>query len=474
MNTVQFFTRSHFIRLNCSSNGFDGVLRGQSLNFADMSKQLTSLQGLYDIFLRHPQISKDSRQVPQGSLYWSLKGERFDGNQFAQAALDSGAAYAVVDDPDVQTDPRLLLVADGLIALQELAAHHRRQLGIPLIAITGSNGKTTTKELMRRVLSKGFQTFATPGNYNNHIGLPLSILQLTPMHQLAILELGANHIGENAELCNIAQPDFGLITNMGKDHLEGFGSIEGVEQANAELFDYLRSHEGTAFVNEDDIRVARSASGLLNVRYSASTPENMDLYGSVSGTFPYLSVRLQAEDSYIDINTHLFGSVNIYNILAAAAAGIHFNISLEDIKSAIESYQPDNNRSQIIRHGSNTYILDAYNANPSSMEAAIRDFAQYPAAQKVLILGDMFELGTHAQAEHEAMLALTSPDMFVAIILIGPEFMRACMDEAHIVRFRDMDTTRDWFHRQSWSDTTFLLKGSRSMKMEALIDNYEL
>ena len=424
---------------------------------------------LYTIFLENPLIIQDSRKVVKGCIYWAIRGERLDGNTFTKQALDNGAAFAVIDSPDYQFDERCILVEDSLKALQELARHHRRSLGIRVIAIAGSNGKTTTKELMKRVLNEKMNTFATPGNYNNHIGLPLSILQITKDHKAAILELGANHAGENGFLCEIAEPDMGIVTNIGKDHLEGFGGIDGVEKANMELFDYLKKHDGTALINMDDERIVRNATAMKTITYGMS--EVSEISGEITSMFPTLSVRIndQVQETLYEISSQLFGSVNSYNILAAAALGSLFEVDPWRIKNAIEGYIPENNRSQIIKKGSNTFILDAYNANPSSMAPAVKDFAAYPAQNKVLILGDMFELGNDAEKEHKNILEEIDHKKFIAVALAGNTFYKF-KNNFDAFFFADTESLKKWFDGQNFHDAVIYLKGSRGMAMETILN----
>jgi len=427
------------------------------------------LTEIYDIYLKNPVICHDTRKIIPGSIYWAIRGERFDGNTFTGKAFEAGATYAVVDNADYEINDHCVLVEDTLKTLQDLANHHRRELGIKVIAIAGSNGKTTTKELMSRVLNEKIKTFATPGNFNNHIGLPLSILQLTKEYKIAILELGANHKGENAFLCNIAEPDMGIVTNIGKDHLEGFGGIEGVEKANMELFDYLKIHKGTAFVNMDDERIRKNMGDLKTLTYGFEN--DVDITGEFVSKFPTLTVKINDninQTEYV-IESHLFGSVNLYNILAAAAAGSYFNVDPWQIKNAIESYIPENNRSQIIKRDTNTYILDAYNANPSSMLPAIKDFASYPASDKVLILGDMFELGEDSEMEHERMLDLIEYAQFDVVALAGKAFYQF-KDKYPAEFFEDTASLKKWFTEQDFEETVFYLKGSRGMALEKILD----
>jgi len=427
------------------------------------------LPEIYEIYLNNPIICHDTRKIVPGCIYWAIRGERFDGNTFVAQAFELGAVYAVIDNADYKVNNNCILVEDTLKTLQDLAQYHRRQLGIKVIAIAGSNGKTTTKELMSRVLNEKLKTFATPGNFNNHIGLPLSVLQLTKDHKVAILELGANHQGENAFLCNIAEPDMGIVTNIGKDHLEGFGGIEGVEKANMELFDYLKAHKGTAFVNADDERITRNIGSLKTLRFGLEN--EADITGEFISKFPALTVKIKDrinQNEYI-VESHLFGSVNLYNILAAAAAGSYFDVDPWRIKNAIESYIPENNRSQIIKKGSNTFIMDAYNANPSSMLPAIKDFASYPASHKVLILGDMFELGDDSEIEHQKMLDAIDFDKFTVVALAGKVFSQF-KESYHAHFFETTIALKEWMTSQNFEDTVFYLKGSRGMALETILN----
>jgi UDP-N-acetylmuramoyl-tripeptide--D-alanyl-D-alanine ligase len=431
----------------------------------------TSIEQLYEIYKKHPIICNDNRKISQGCIYWALKGERFDGNNFADSALEAGAAYVVIDNPHVAKDSRYLLVDDTLLALQQLANIHIKTLGIPVIAIAGSNGKTTSKELIARVLGAKYNCFATPGNFNNHIGLPLSVLQMNNDIEVAVLELGANHIGENAALCEICKPTYGLVTNIGKDHLEGFGSMDGVEQANMELFDYLRAHKGIAFVNADDERISRNTNGLEAISYGINNVLNTSVQGCIINRFPLLKVSVtQANDSEETIiHSQLFGAFHVYNIMAAYAIGRAFSVEKEAIAKAIEGYIPANNRSQLIERDSNTYIMDAYNANPSSMEGGVKDFIDYPADSKVLILGDMFELGENSQQEHQAILQLIPPNTFKAILLAGSVFcsVKEYLPEAHY--FDSSKDAAQWLANHPFEQTVFYVKGSRGMKMEQVV-----
>ncbi len=405
---------------------------------------------LYDIFLRSAGVVTDSREVVPGSLFFALRGDRFDGNRFAADALSGGAAFAVVDDPNVVVDERYIVVDDTLLALQHLAAHHRRALGIPVLAITGTNGKTTTKELVSRVLARKFEVATTCGNLNNHIGVPLTLLSMTRATQFGVVEMGASAVGEIKTLCGIAAPDFGIVTNVGRAHLEGFGGAEGVKRAKGELYDYLAAHGGTAFVNAGDAELMAMASerrGLKTVRYSLADA------GGIENPMP--------------------GDYNLANIAAAAAAGKYFAVDAAQIKQAVEGYKPDNNRSQLIDTGRNTVILDCYNANPSSMRAAIGDFAQRASGQPgTVILGDMMELDSYSRQEHEAVLALLEGSGLKDIYLVGPNFTQAVRDypsmpvDAVVRAFADTAELCGYLASNPISGRRILVKGSRSIGLE--------
>ena len=428
------------------------------------------IKNLYEIFLRHSYVCNDTRKISPGCIYWAIRGERFDGNMFTKEAIEKGASYAVIDNAEYRINDKCILVEDSLIALQELASYHRIQLGLPVIAIGGSNGKTTTKELIWRVLSQKFKTFATPGNLNNHIGLPLSLLQLDRSYEAAILELGANHLHETRELAEICKPDMGLVTNIGKDHLDGFGGIEGVEKANMELFDYLREYGGIVFVNADDERIAKHMNGLKTIKYSALDAD-ANVFGKIITRFPLLKAEISGKmlQKPVIVESHLFGAFHLYNILAAFAVGLYHNVDEEVIKAAIEGYVPQNNRSQVVKEGTNIFILDAYNANPSSMQGAVADFMDYPAENKVLLLGDMFELGDESLEEHRAILKMIKPNVFKEIAFAGGNFY-ACKDILPGANyFLTTNEMKVWYKSKTWKNTTFLLKGSRGMKMEEVV-----
>lgn len=397
---------------------------------------------LYNIFRQHPTISTDSRKVPAGSIFFALRGGNFDGNQFAIEAIKAGASYAVVDDPSIKGD-NIILVDNVLRSLQSLATHHRTELQIPIIGLTGSSGKTTTKEFITRVLSTKYNVGATVGNLNNHIGVPLTILSFTDATEIGVVEMGASHIGDIKLLCEIAQPTVGLITNIGRAHLEGFGSPEGVIQAKGELYDWLQNSAGTAIYNQDDATLSKMIAerkGLNAINYHASQKFNLSIYGDY----------------------------NQLNANAAHAIGKYFKISEPFLTQAIESYIPTNNRSQIIKTERNTLYMDAYNANPSSMHTAIEYFGKQDIPNKRLILGEMGELGKFAQSEHHGIIRQIKSEEYRSIFLVGSKFEEFA-DADHIF-FRDVDHLIDYLKTEEISDSHILIKGSRSVALERITD----
>ena len=377
---------------------------------------------LYNIYLEHSIICTDTRKIQPGCIFFALKGPNFNGNGFAHKALQDGAAYAIIDEAAFADNERCILVNDVLTTLQELATYHRQQMNIPVIAIVGSNGKTTTKELITSVLQTEKNVLATPGNFNNHIGLPLTLLILKPSHEIAIIEMGANHIGENAMLCEIAKPTYGLVTNNGKDHLEGFGSMEGVAQSNSELYYYLLKNDGLTFVNANDEWLMRMAGRLTRKTTYAAIDETRNTKADVIGTVKKLRPQITFSFEDIDIRSCLSGDYNFDNIMAAVAIGKNFGIDIKNIKKGIESYEPKNNRSQVLKKAQNTIYLDAYNANPSSMEAALRNFAAMHLPNSMAILGDMFELGKYAEEEHINMIKLCTSLGLLKVLFVGENF----------------------------------------------------
>ena len=387
---------------------------------------MTTTEQLYQLYKNHPVISTDTRKIAPGSLFFALKGEKFDANTFAEQAIASGAAYALIDNPEYQKGDQYLLVEDVLTALQDLARYHRRQLTIPVVGLTGTNGKTTTKELINAVLSQHFNTYATQGNLNNHIGVPLTILSINASHEAAVIEMGANHQEEIELLCTISQPSHGLITNVGKAHLEGFGGVEGVKKGKGELYDYLKACNGVTFVNSDsaDLMAMQNTRSLKNVTFYGSIDLDNLVSGQLIENSPYLTLQWtnnSTGESY-DVKSQLTGAYNLDNILAAICIGVYFKLSAEEINAGISGYQPKNNRSQITKTATNTLICDYYNANPSSMAVAIENLGKIEAKHKVLVLGDMFEMGQESAAEHEAIIKKAMETPVDERIFIGGEF----------------------------------------------------
>lgn len=425
-----------------------------------------TIEALYQIYLKYPRISTDTRKIQPGDIYVALKGEHFNGNQFAHQALALGAAYCIVDENHGEPHPHIIRVADSLGTLQSLAGYHRQQLSIPVIGITGSNGKTTTKELMAAVLRAQYRTTATEGNLNNHIGVPLTLLSITPDTEIAIVEMGANHAGEIASYCRYARPDFALINNCGKAHLEGFGSIEGVRRAKGELYDFIREHDGTIFINNDLDYLQDMARGITR-RFSYGQ-SNADIIGRDVSDTPLLKVAVLNHMLESEIRTRLTGSYNLPNVLAAIAVGIYFKIPIETIREALEAYVPGNSRSQWIKTGRNELILDAYNANPSSMEAAIRNFAAIPAASKILLLGSMKEVGNYSTTEHQKVVDLCRDLGLKQVFLVGSEFATA--DMKGYPWFADSLSLKTYIQSQQWRQQLILIKGSRGSRMEVVTE----
>lgn len=430
---------------------------------------------LYKIYQVYPDITTDSRKAKPGSLFFALKGENFDGNLFAASALEQGCTYAVVDNKNVipKGDSRYILVSDVLSILQNLARYHRSKLNIPVLGITGSNGKTTTKELTLRVLQKKFQTLATTGNLNNHIGVPLTILKAVQSTEFLIVEMGANHPGEIDALCNIAQPSCGLITNIGKAHIEGFGSVENVGKAKAELYRYLRNHGGTIFFNADSHNLVSYLSR-DDKTVSYGVHEQADIRFTEPEDQPLLTFGWRTKSGTKKISTKLYGRYNQENVMAAVAVGFHFDVDEDAIIDAVCSYQPENARSQMIRLPSNRIILDAYNANPSSMTAALDEFFSLPDQHKVLIIGDMLELGTEAEKEHRNILDLlrTKTTGREDIFLVGSNFY-AFRDYVPYIFFRDTSEAEKYFKENPVRDRTILMKASRGIALEKLLGCFE-
>ncbi|MDD3721057.1 MAG: UDP-N-acetylmuramoyl-tripeptide--D-alanyl-D-alanine ligase [Lutibacter sp.] len=412
---------------------------------------------LYLLYNQTYLVDTDTRKIRNGSMFFALKGDNFNGNEFAEEALKSGANYAVIDEEKYKTDSKTILVENVLETLQKLANHHRKQLAIPIISLTGSNGKTTTKELINAVLSKKYATVATSGNLNNHIGVPLTLLSITPKTEIGIVEMGANHLKEIEFSCGIAEPNYGLITNFGKAHLEGFGDFEGVVKAKSELYDFLRLNNGTVFINTDDELQVKQSSDINSIQFNNNTIKFIEAN-------PFVNVQFKN----ILIESNLIGKYNYSNIAVAVAVGNYFNVSENDIKNAIESYTPANNRSQIIEKGSNKIILDAYNANPSSMQAALENFAQLKDGNKVVFLGDMFELGKDSKAEHEKIANLVISYNFSKVFLIGKAFSTTGVKNAFVSE--SYESFKNSTNYSNINNATILIKGSRGMALERLLD----
>jgi len=424
-------------------------------------KTQMNIEQLYKIFKSNPSVQTDSRKLKNGDIFFALHGPSFNGNEFALKALDAGAAYAVVDEDIAPGNEKVIVVNNALETLQALAAYHRNQFSIPIIAVTGSNGKTTTKELLNAVLATYFITYTTEGNLNNHIGVPLTILKIKENAEMAIIEMGANHLQEIESYCKYARPTHGLITNIGKAHLEGFGSAQNVAIGKGELFRFLQLHDGTAFVNTDDQNVILQSQGIRQqVKYGINTGT-----GKIVESDPFLKVEITGEKEVI--HTNLVGSYNLPNVLAAVTVGKYFNIEFDKIKNAIESYQPSNSRSQMVKKGTNTIIMDAYNANPGSMKAAVENFAAMKGNKKILILGAMKELGTDTTKEHAELLSLISKYDWEHVILAGDEFY-ALQHPFH--HFKNSEEAREWLQKNHPDDSLILVKGSRSMQMEKVVE----
>ena len=456
-----------FKRCKCTHNNLFFRSRGK-LNYVIFVPEYfvtenMEIAELYKCFMECGKVTTDSRNCPEGSMFIALKGETFNGNAFAAQALKQGCRYAVIDESEYAGEGTIL-VDNCLQALQQLANYHRRQLKTPVIGITGTNGKTTTKELISTVLSRKFNTLYTEGNFNNHIGVPLTLLRLTKEHEMAVVEMGANHPGEIKTLVHIAEPDYGIITNVGKAHLQGFGSFEGVIRTKGELYDFLRAKGGaTIFIQNENPYLNGIAEGLTCVRYGQTA--GLYVSGELISCSPFLSFRWTAEGVSHEVNTHLIGSYNLDNMLAAAAIGRYFGVSDDDISSALASYLPHNNRSQLKETADNKLIVDAYNANPTSMMAALKNFRQIEAPHKMVILGDMTELGEASREEHQKVVDYLKECGFDRVVLVGPEFAAA----THSYQtFQHVDEVLADIRIHKPQGYYILIKGSNSMKLSQL------
>ncbi len=430
--------------------------------------RMISTEKLYHIYKDCSEVTTDSRKIEKNSLFIALKGDNFNGNKFAEEALVKGAAYAVVDEAEYKTSDKIVLVEDGLTALQDLALYHRRKLQTPIISLTGSNGKTTTKELVHAVIAKKYRTIATRGNFNNHIGVPLTLLRLQEDTEIGIVEMGANHQKEIAFLCSLAEPDYGFITNYGKAHLEGFGGVEGVIKGKSELYDYLVKNHKTVFFNSDD---PIQTEKLKNYERKVS-------FGSKANSLFKVAVAEENQNDLLGIkfnekiiHTQLTGSYNLNNAAYALLIGKHFEVPEADILEALENYIPENNRSQLLEKGSNRIILDAYNANPSSMTAALENLKRSKGKNKVAILGDMFELGDEAKQEHQNIAALAAALPDTTTYLVGNHFYEV---ETTLPKFKDFETFKNFMQNNLPENSTLLIKGSRGMALERILAVFEI
>ena len=416
-----------------------------------------NIKEIYALFQQHSTICTDSRRITKGAMFISLRGENFNGNKYAQKAIQNGCSYAIVDEKEYDIHQNTILVNNALKTLQDLATYHRNQLNIPLIGITGSNGKTTSKELINKILNSELSCYATKGNLNNHIGVPLSVLEINKKHKIAIIEMGANHQKEIEFLCNIAQPTFGVITNIGSAHLEGFGSLQGVIDTKKELYEFINFNKGHLFVNAGDELLLNLSKGISQITYGTSG----DVFGIITDITPLLSIKYNNEI----INSHLIGDFQFDNILLAICIGNYFNISNENIKKSIENYIPTNNRSQLVKTKKNTIILDAYNANPSSMKAMLSSFANQEYKNKLCILGDMLELGGDSNKEHLDIMKLTN-QLELDCIFVGKIFHSLTKNS-----FKNKQGLVKHIQENNIHKRTILLKGSRGIGLEQLIKN---
>lgn len=422
---------------------------------------------LYNIYKQHPVITTDSRVCPDGAMFFALKGPTFNGNKYAEEAVGKGCSYVVVDEWDEHKarPEHIILVDDVLTVLQKLANHHRNQFKTPVIAITGTNGKTTTKELVAAVLSKEFKVLYTQGNFNNHIGVPLTLLSMTKEHEIAVIEMGASHRGDIKELCEIAAPNFGLITNIGVAHIEGFGSVENIVKTKTELFDYLEQNNGKAFVNSS-LKDALSLPHKMDMNEYGIDNQSLFVSGSIISNYPYLEFEWKFFEEKHHVKTHLVGDYNMDNALAAITIGSFFGINSEFINDALETYIPKNSRSQFEKTEKNTLIIDAYNANPTSMKAALDNFVNYPLSPKALIIGEMRELGGVSQAEHQQLVDLIEAYSFTQVYLVGSSFKQLSTD------YPIYDNVGDLIQKLTahpLSDYCILIKGSNGVQLEKVV-----
>ncbi|HET7361886.1 MAG TPA: UDP-N-acetylmuramoyl-tripeptide--D-alanyl-D-alanine ligase [Salinimicrobium sp.] len=421
------------------------------------------IKELHRLFLKSSGVNTDTRKIKENSIFFALKGENFNGNRFAAKALENGSRFAVVDESSENRNPNFILVEDVLSTLQKLATFHRNFLGLPILALTGSNGKTTTKELINAVLSATYNTVATKGNLNNHIGVPLTLLSMNQNTEIGIVEMGANHPGEIAFLCQIAQPDFGYITNFGKAHLEGFKNLEGVIKAKSELYDFLKAHQKALFLNLDDPNQKKQLP--YKKYFSFGSEENSDIIFQFPGEGPLAQISVKGKT----IEGQLTGKYNSTNMAAAYAIGTYFEVPEEKIVTALQDYVPNNNRSQILEKSSNKILLDAYNANPTSMMAALENFTSLPESPKIVFLGDMFELGDQSKAEHQAIVDYLEQSGISDIYLIGENFFET-QSGKKIKKYNSYADFKSDFRSKEIKNSLILIKGSRGMALERILE----
>ena len=422
------------------------------------------IKRLHELFMKSKGLTTDTRKIQRDQLFFALKGDNFNGNLFAAQAISKSGSHAIIDEEKYAVGEKYILVKDVLKTLQDLASFHRKFLGIPILAITGSNGKTTSKELINAVLRRKFETVATVGNLNNHIGVPLTLLSMKTSTEFGIVEMGANHPGEIRDLCEIAQPDYGYITNFGKAHLEGFGSVEGVIQAKSELYGYLKSHEKLLFLNIDDPVQQKNTS------YTSIFTFGNNRVANVKVEYPQTSKTAEVHLNGDLFSSVLTGSYNAVNIAAALCIGSYFKVPLEAIQKSIAAYTPTNNRSQLVHLGSNTLIMDAYNANPTSMRAALESFQNYPTEQKWVILGDMFELGNSAEEEHQVIASYVESMGLQKAILVGSNFNKVTISQNNISKFENFGDLENSLRNSPPEKCMILVKGSRGMALERVQD----
>ncbi len=434
---------------------------------------ITKIEDLYKLFIDcNQKISTDTRSLERGSIFFALKGDNFDANTFALTAISEGCSYAIVDDLNLCNGTTILGVENVLVALQELARFHRNQLKIPFIGITGSNGKTTNKELIQAVLSKKYTVYATKGNLNNHIGVPLTVLKITKEHEIAIVEMGANHQGEIELLSSICDPDFGLITNIGKAHLEGFGGEEGIKKGKSELYKYIKNKHGKIFINGNDSVLVDLAKDIEKVYYGED--ELFHVHGKLVENSEFVEFKWNTKGENCEnmplVRTHMFGHYNFINVLCAACIGNYFGVESGLINEALSNYIPEMNRSQVMKTDSNTLILDAYNANPSSMLLAIKHFAKQPFENKYIILGDMFELGIYSEKEHQHILEELATHKNIICLLVGNRFYEFKDRYLGFSFYKELESIINFLKNNPVIHSTLLIKGSRGIKLEKLVE----